>query len=186
MEDRSFENVKRIRKAKNVSLKTLSEQSGLSASFLCNYENGKVNITLKSLHQIAKALDVSVKLLLDTEEDPFILVIPKNKRFSVKGVNKQGEDSFVQDFLTRGANFDMQVTVVRLDPHQDNGAPDTHDGQEFIYVIHGTATLLYNFTREITLNEGDFAYYDAHTIHGWYNPGETEAEFLAVASRRGF
>jgi transcriptional regulator with XRE-family HTH domain len=87
-------------------------------AYLSNFENGKVNITIASLYQIAKALDVSVKALLATEEDKNILVVPSDKRFAIVEDTEQ-EFPPIQEFLTRGASFDMQVTVMHMSPHTD-------------------------------------------------------------------
>ena len=67
--DVSYLNTKRIRKERKMSLRDLSAKSGLSISFLSNYENGKVNISIAALYQIAQSLEVPIKLLLAAEED---------------------------------------------------------------------------------------------------------------------
>jgi len=182
--DYSYRNTKRIRKEKGMSLRELAKKSGLSASFLSNYENGKTNITISSLMQIAKALDVSVKALLATEEDSTILVVPKNRRFSVV-VSRDGDKSVIQDFLTRGATFDMQVTVMHMPPHSESYKSDHHGGEEFVYIIKGSIVLVFN-NQEIVLSPGDMAYYTAAYNHYWKNISDEPAEFLAVASKTGF
>lgn len=186
--DHSSINVKRIRKEQKISLKELSQKSGLSVSFLCNYENGKVNITVHALRQIAKALGVSIKTLVAAEDDSTILVVPSSKRYSIinKGKVTNGySENFVQDFLTRGSTFDMQVTVMHMEP-QSTSVPDYHDGEEFVYMLSGSMLLVFNANQEIILNTGDLAYYDAHYTHYWINASDTQADFLAVASRVGF
>lgn len=120
MDNITYANARNIRKEKKMSLKELSERSGLSMAYLSNFENGKVNITVASLYQIAKALGVSVKALLATEEDKNILVVPSDKRFSVIEDPNQPCPP-IQEFLTRGASFDMQVTVMHMAPHTDSG-----------------------------------------------------------------
>jgi transcriptional regulator with XRE-family HTH domain len=186
--DQSSINVKRLRKEQKMSLKELSLRSGLSVSFLSNYENGKVNITVYSLRQIAKALGVSIKTLVAAEDDSTILVVPSSKRYSIvnKGEITNGfSQNFVQDFLTRGSTFDMQVTVMHMEP-QSTSVLDYHDGEEFVYILNGTILLVFNAKQEIILNKGDMAYYDAHYKHYWINASDIQADFLAVASRVGF
>lgn len=185
MDNTTNENARNIRKGKKLSLKQLSERSGLSVAYLSNFENGKVNITIASLYQIAKALDVSVKALLATEEDKNILVVPSDKRFSVVEDALQA-DPPIQEFLTRGASFDMQVTVMHMSPHTDSGVPKSHDSEEFVYMLKGRVDVCINGANTISLKEGDFAYYSALTPHNWVNGSDEPAEFLAVASRKGF
>lgn len=185
MQNNTSTNARSIRKEKKMSLKELSEKSGLSMAYLSNFENGKVNITIASLYQIAKALDVSVKALLATEEDKNILVVPSDKRFAIV---EDSEHEFppIQEFLTRGASFDMQVTVMHMSPHTDSGKPKTHDSEEFVYVLKGSVTVCIGETNHIKLKEGDFAYYSALNLHYWMNDSDESTDFLAVASRKGF
>ena len=51
MDNITYANARNILKEKKMSLKELSERSGLSMAYLSNFENGKVNITVASLYQ---------------------------------------------------------------------------------------------------------------------------------------
>lgn len=168
-----------------MTLRDLSSKSGLSISFLSNYENGKVNITIAALYKIAQALEVPIKFLLATEEDHALLVVPHDNRYVV--VQHETENgAATQEFLTRGATFDMQVTIMNLPPQMDSGDLAKHDSEEFIFVLSGTVILKLNRHEGIKLQEGDMAYYDANFLHGWENPSDEPVEFLLVASKTGF
>lgn len=182
--DISYINCRKIRKEKGMSLRELSERSGLSTVYLSNYENGKANITVASLYAIAKALNTSVNILLTPEKEDTLLIVPSATRFGLSET-QESPDSVYQEFLTRDAGLDMQVTVMHMKPHTDSGEPKTHDCEEFVYVLQGTLELQFA-GKAHRLQEGDFAYYDAQLPHCWKNPTETPVEFLAVASREGF
>lgn len=179
-------NVRKIRKAQHMSLREMADKTGLSVSYLSSFENDKVNITINALRSIAKALDVSVKMLLTNEEDAACLIVPKEMRYSMVKENEKGESAMTQDFLTRGANFDMQVTVIHMNPLQNSGVPGCHDGQEFVYIMDGELTLRIDGRPDYILMPGDMAYYDAHVPHSWYNHTDKQITFIAVANRRGF
>ncbi|MDD4568636.1 MAG: helix-turn-helix transcriptional regulator, partial [Tepidanaerobacteraceae bacterium] len=53
-----------LRQEKNFSLSALAEKVGISASYLCQIENGKVMPALSTLKNIAKALDVKPESLM--------------------------------------------------------------------------------------------------------------------------
>ncbi len=55
------------RTAKGITLKQLEELSGISKTALNNIENGKTSPTLHQLEAIAKALDVRITDLFDSE-----------------------------------------------------------------------------------------------------------------------
>ena len=75
--DTSCINVRRIRQAKGISLRKLAGQTKLSLSYLSNYENGKVNITVNSLKKIANVLEVPLADLLDNHVNEDIVIVPK-------------------------------------------------------------------------------------------------------------
>jgi len=53
-----------LRQEKNLSLAELSEKVGISASYLCQIENGKVMPALSTLKNIAQTLDVKPESLM--------------------------------------------------------------------------------------------------------------------------
>lgn len=55
------------RDRKNITLKKLSTMTGISKSTLNNIENGKTSPTLDQLERIAKALDIKIQDLYESE-----------------------------------------------------------------------------------------------------------------------
>ena len=65
--------VQRLRKAYNLSLSDLSEQSGVAKSIISQIERNETNPTLATIWRLAHALDVSIdKVLQGNEDEPFI------------------------------------------------------------------------------------------------------------------
>ena len=65
--------VQRLRKAYNLSLSELSEQSGVAKSIISQIERNETNPTLATIWRLAQALDVSIdKVLQGTEDEPFV------------------------------------------------------------------------------------------------------------------
>jgi transcriptional regulator with XRE-family HTH domain len=65
--------VQRLRKAYNLSLSELSEQSGVAKSIISQIERNETNPTLSTIWRLAQALDVSIERVLQTAEDePFL------------------------------------------------------------------------------------------------------------------
>ena len=65
--------VQRLRKAYNLSLSELSEQSGVAKSIISQIERNETNPTLATIWRLAQALDVSIERVLPAGEDePFI------------------------------------------------------------------------------------------------------------------
>ncbi|HEY8066026.1 MAG TPA: XRE family transcriptional regulator [Methylosinus sp.] len=65
--------VQRLRKAYNLSLSELSQQSGVAKSIISQIERNETNPTLATIWRLAHALDVSIERVLQTTEDePFL------------------------------------------------------------------------------------------------------------------
>ncbi|MCI0466191.1 MAG: XRE family transcriptional regulator [Beijerinckiaceae bacterium] len=65
--------VQRLRKAYNLSLSELSEQSGVAKSIISQIERNETNPTLATIWRLSQALDVSIERVLHTSGDePFL------------------------------------------------------------------------------------------------------------------
>ncbi|MCZ8183087.1 MAG: XRE family transcriptional regulator [Beijerinckiaceae bacterium] len=65
--------IQRLRKAYNLSLSELAEQSGVAKSIISQIERNETNPTLATIWRLSQALDVSIeRFLVSSEEEPFI------------------------------------------------------------------------------------------------------------------
>ena len=65
--------IQRLRKAYNLSLSELAEQSGVAKSIISQIERNETNPTLATIWRLAQALDVSIERVLQVADDePFL------------------------------------------------------------------------------------------------------------------
>ncbi|MGL4811559.1 MAG: helix-turn-helix domain-containing protein [Beijerinckiaceae bacterium] len=65
--------VQRLRKAYNLSLSELAEQSGVAKSIISQIERNETNPTLATIWRLSQALDVSIERVLSaSDEEPFV------------------------------------------------------------------------------------------------------------------
>jgi XRE family transcriptional regulator, regulator of sulfur utilization len=65
--------IQRLRKAYNLSLSELAEQSGVAKSIISQIERNETNPTLATIWRLSQALDVSIeRVLAVTDDAPFI------------------------------------------------------------------------------------------------------------------
>ncbi|MGU3667512.1 helix-turn-helix domain-containing protein [Methylobacterium sp. A49B] len=65
--------IQRLRKAYNLSLSELAEQSGVAKSIISQIERNETNPTLATIWRLSQALDVSIERVLAAgDEEPFI------------------------------------------------------------------------------------------------------------------
>ncbi|CUA84030.1 transcriptional regulator, XRE family with cupin sensor [Chelatococcus sambhunathii] len=65
--------VQRLRKAYNLSLSELAEQSGVAKSIISQIERNETNPTLATIWRLSQALDISIdRVLSSADDEPFI------------------------------------------------------------------------------------------------------------------
>lgn len=174
--DSSYQHVRILRKEKAMSLTELAERSGLSISFLSNYENGKVSISVASLKKISSAMNIPISRLLTDDESKEVSLVRMDDRYILPH-HKTASGMAMVEYLTRGNKNAMHVTITKLPPHSETGDYAAHTGEEFIYTLRGKATVLINDTKYV-LEPGDFIYYSSETLHKVLNEHDEEVEYL--------
>lgn len=168
--------IRRRRKAQKLSLKDMSQATGLSESFLSQVERNKCSLSLMSMQRVAKALGVGINDLFGME--PHLVPIADDKEAVGKihaGSNAIGGRFF--ETLTEnrpGRAFD--VVRVTCAPHTRSES-STHDGEEFIYVLEGGMHLYLDGEVRL-LKKGEWAHYLSTIPHSLENRQDTELQYL--------
>ena len=76
----------------------------------------------------------------------------------------------------------MDPFLLTLNEKVTNTDTYSHNGEEFIFVMKGTAELLLD-DQCIVLNEGDCVYFDSNLKHRLLSPGSEEVKVMAVVMR---
>lgn len=158
--------LKKIRKERKLTLKNLSEITGVSISFLSQVERGKSSVTLESLKKIADALNVNPGVFFDKDSP----VDSSRDHFYYKNLSNDIENAVFTPVL------------VTLNPGENEGNAFSHEGHEFLFVVKGKLTV--EIDNDIfTLNENESTLFDANRKHYWYNRTDTMVQFLVVSSK---
>ncbi len=166
-------NIRRLRKSKGLTLNALAAEAGLSASYLSQIENARVNVALSTLAEIGARLDVPLISLFAEEEAPRVGLVRRGDRqwFPLSG---QAVESIL---LKSMAN--MEICIIRLPPGEDSGAPDRHPGEEACFVVKGSIRALLE-DKAYELSEHDMLYYESSIPHRWENLSSEPAEFIVI------
>lgn len=101
-------NIKKIRERQNISIRKLSQLTGLSRTYLSNLENNKrVNPTLSSLSAIATVLNVDIKELFYSDIELDKLKEEMYDRIDKFGINSP-EALEVSQIIDLLINIDMR------------------------------------------------------------------------------
>jgi len=177
--------VKALRESAGLSLRELSERSGVSAPMLSQVERGETSPTLTVAERIAAGLDLRLSQLLRLDEGGAVTVVRAGDR--TRGGSKRRGHAF--EVLT-AAQPGQRAELSRhtLAPGGATGAPDDppmHEpgSRETALIERGSVVLVCDGQRYV-LDRGDCVTFDADLPHHFENPDErdADAEFLAVVS----
>ncbi|MBN2045260.1 MAG: cupin domain-containing protein [Anaerolineales bacterium] len=164
-----------MRDEKNLSLRDLSEISGLSTNAISKIERGINSPTVASLHQLSSALGVHIAELFRQDVQNVSVFVKANETTKVKG------DGVVIESLGSGLpNQQLEPFTMIVESNRVE-FPEllSHSGEEFVYCLKGR---LEYFVGDLSfiLEPGDRLLFKASEPHGWKNIGEEPAEVILV------
>lgn len=170
--------IKALRQEKGLTLKDMSEQTGLSLSFLSQIERGASSLSITSLKKISEALNIHINYFFLDEDNQPNFVIRKNERhsFSTK-LGSQLYNRLSGTFPGRK----LEPLIVTLPPHMNEEHPYSHIGEEFYYVLDGEVIFYIN-KEKFHLYEGDTIHYPSSVSHQWENPLSIESTVLSIVT----
>lgn len=185
MSDNSIElgsNIKKFRTEKKMSLRKLAEASGVSVSQLSKIESGKGDTTVTNLIKIARVLEIPVSQLVDSAESHSVLrPLSKGEGFTI-GRQVAKDPRFKEIFLNMRSDSAMQPEVMFIPPGSESGDFLTHEGEEFFYILKGSARFIIA-DKIFDMHEGDSFYFKCTIPHRWVNLSETDwCELLVCCS----
>ncbi len=175
--------VKALRESSGMSLRDLSERSGVSAPMLSQVERGETSPTLTVAARIAAGLELRLSQLLRLDEQGAVTIMRAGRRR--RGGNpRRGHRYEVLTSPQPGQRAELSRHT--LAPGGSTGAPDDppiHEpgSRETALVQEGSVVLVCDGARH-ELQEGDTVTFDADLPHHFENPTAAEASFLAVVS----
>jgi|SRR5699024_1163098 len=170
-----YKKIKDLRKSNNMTLKKLSEQTGLSISFLSQIEKGSTSLAITSLKKIADAFEVSINyFFININNHNYSVKIDNQKPFTVEGSNIV--------YTRLSGEFDnrkVESMTVTLPPCKDFHEKFSHPGEEFYYVLKGEVIFSIN-EKEHHLFEGESIHFPSNITHQWKNPSSCNTKLLSI------
>ncbi|MCL4488222.1 MAG: cupin domain-containing protein [Chloroflexi bacterium] len=165
-----------LRTQRDLSLRLLAQQSGLSVNTLSLIENSKTSPSVATLQQLALALDVPITAFFETGE-------PKNRLAYIKASQRRGAafaHGSLEDLGVGLSERTIEPFVVTIKPSAGSGAqPIVHTGQEFVYCLEGRITYTVE-DQTYLLEPGDSLLFESPLPHRWHNVDAAPAKMLLV------
>jgi transcriptional regulator with XRE-family HTH domain len=177
--------IRTLRKEKGLSLKQLSQLSGLSTSFLSMVERGRSSLALTSLNNVAKALETDLVDLFVSERKvrvshplPHVNWDAEEGKLSITSSERLYE---VISPRTPGLIFEPLLVTVK--PNSGLEEPYSHEGEEFAYVVEGELIFTVG-DEEYRLGTGDSIHLLSSVPHAICNDSDEPAKILWVLTPR--
>jgi len=178
-----------IRKEQRLTLKSLSERSGVALSTLSKIELGQISVSYEKFAAVARALDVDIAALFD----------PRTSAASGGGkrpvvvrstlASAPGYDADNYDYRMLATEFPakrmtpLHGTIVARQLAQ---FPDyiRHPGQEFVMVLSGRVRIHFETGEAIELARQESAYFDSGVGHVYLSTSKADAQVVVVMADR--
>ncbi len=174
-------NIRRYRSAEGLTLKELSERSGVSIATISKIENGKISGGFETIYKIARGLGVLVtEIIIDNAGGKESLVVHRRDKADVHETKLY--DYYPQAFRKAGA-LNPYVMVVHTRERPDPRDWSIHDGEEVVLVLSGAIYLHRERAEPVRLNTGDSACFESGRRHCFTTVSERPARILSVSTR---
>lgn len=172
---------KKLRQAKKITLKELSEETNLSVGYLSQFERGINTIAIDSLAKIANVYGVELNYFFpdsNFNNDESVVVRSYEQRF----LDVIGNNYIVKLLSNKAHNHELYPRIIEILPQSTSESIQSygHVGEEFIYILEGVLTLIYQGEKHL-LYPGDSAHHLSTDVHNWSNDTNNIVKMLCVS-----
>jgi transcriptional regulator with XRE-family HTH domain len=171
------ERLKGLRESLDLLPAEMAERCDKSVENILQYETGTVDIPINFLFDIAQKFDIDTSTLISGDE-------PRMKAYflarSGKGTSVERTKAYKYQALASGYKHPKaEPFEVTVEPNDNPIYLNSHNGQEFNYILEGKMQLHIN-GKDLILNPGDSIYFDSSYPHGMKALDNQPVKFLAI------
>lgn len=170
--------IKEARTKHAMTLKDVSQETGLSIGYLSQLERGKTSVAHDTLVKIAKALHVEMEYFM---QQPKIKEKAVLRSYEREILRIEGSSIIEYAMTNMSDSAEMLPKLVEILPQKEIEESLTypHTGEEFVYVLEGILTL--QIEEDICdLYPGDCAHYKSTRPHNWSNQTNKVVKFITI------
>ena len=179
--------LRHMRRDAGLTLQELAARCGVAPSTISKVEQNQISPTYESILRLADGLGLEVAELF-TRARAGSAPGRRSVTRAGKGATLRTAQYEYQLLCTDLSHKHFTPLLATLRARSFADFPDyvRHDGEEFIYVVSGTARLETEFYEPLVLTAGDSCYFDSRMGHACISTGERPAVVLWVTSRGEF
>jgi quercetin dioxygenase-like cupin family protein len=174
--------LKKAREDRGLSIFDVYLRTNIDVDTLSQIEEGDLIPPLGTVIKLAKGLDLKMGYFISGEEGKAYTIVRRGNRKVTSRYDPSKEKHHgygYQSLAPHKTDRRMDPFLVTLEPSTTEGERSTHDGQEFIFVLHGKMEVRLGEKIHI-LEPGDSIYYDSTVPHLVKCRGKEPTYILAV------
>jgi len=171
--------IRDLRKAKGMTLSELSKTCGYSISFLSQLERDVSRPSIKCLHDISRALGVSISWFFGdaapalAEERDYVVRASRRRMLEF-------DSGITDELLSPNLSGKIELLLCRFAPGASSGEETyKHKGEEAGLILTGTLELWVE-DKHFVLNAGDSFSFPSTSRHRYRNPSNEETRVVWV------
>jgi transcriptional regulator with XRE-family HTH domain len=181
--------IRDVRIAQGLSLRALSARAGLPYSTLSKLENGKMTLTYDKLIRLAQALNVDIRDILASPDQPAAPVAVGRRSVTRAGEGLDADsEKHMHHYPAADLLGKMMIPIiidVQARSVEELGGLVRHGGEEYLYVLSGSMELHSDLYAPLKLGRGDSVYFDSGMAHGYVRTSDQPCSVLAVCAGQG-
>ena len=171
--------VKKYREHLGLTQEQLAVNSSLDLTFIKDVEDGIVYPPIGSMIKLSRALGQRLGTFMDDQSVADPIIVRYSERKEETANSRDGAKGHYHYYpLGKGkSDRHMEPLFIRIEEDEEK-AMSTHEGEEFMVVVHGKIIVRYG-KEEYILERGDSVYYNSVVSH-FIGAIDGPAEILAV------
>lgn len=171
------EHLRRLRLAAKLTLRELSQRTGIDQSVLASIERTSLGVSIPQAKELARYFGLTLTDLMAgaAEQSQRPVLTPAS------GGPLQptlGSGLRIEQMASGRGMMDCQRWFI--EPGINSHGAYDHDGEEFIYVLFGQLSITIEGEEPHLLRQGESIYFRSSLKHAWSNPGRTTTVLLWV------
>jgi transcriptional regulator with XRE-family HTH domain len=171
--------IKAIRVEKRFTLENVAAHTGFTKGYLSKVEKSAKSPPVSTLSTIARALDVSISLLLGEENQSTPLCLVKKGERPLIARDGTAFGYSYEAIAYKFRNRMMEPFILTLPLNPKKRTMYKHEGQEILFVLEGTMKFFHG-NEELIVDEGDCIYFDSMIPHFGESVGNKKVKCLMV------
>lgn len=176
--------IRDMRLNKNISINKVSKITGLTPSFISQFERGLTNASIDSIIKLVDAIDVKLTMLFSENvnqesQSNKPVIIRKSERPSLSS----GSTNSMLEYLLTHPDSNLEVYLSKLNPGSSSSSKYSNNGvEEFLLILEGKLEIEVENVNYV-LNEGDTITINCSLSKSWENSSDSVTTILWIYYR---